>query len=545
MSSCSLFFAFSYEFEKATAAEIYAGLCGSYLRRPKGTYSQTWASFFLPHLEDAINSLPLTFCGAYFDALRYALQFCNPKDYYALTGWLAHKVESTLWQPQDESDNKESNVNNTDGFTTQTKWLYLFSSLMIELDETELGRSDRSLWYQKHLAIIDPTKVSSSEPLESVQEPSWEIVRGRVLPKLLLALGHPFESCRENISQLLFRICYCHRKHERDFKASNGQVSGRENDVGCTVVESLSNLDQTSDMLTLERLNALNTARRFIAHSIHLGEAKFEYSEYVIPLLSLAFKSIRSTTALEAAEKDSGLAALRTAEAELIKNFKYTIAEISVTAVISYGRDIDIAKVLEAVSVSSRDRQHWHVRHACAHFLRCFQSAHCFKFSHEETLKTTAIIADMLGDERQEVSSAATSALIGILASTPLSEVSAMVSQYSVMATKSKKRSKSSSGGEDDEVRAHNQQKAVFFLCAAVLSQPYNTPQFVPVALAAISKHSFEKNAPLRIRNVVKRCCAEYKRTHMSDDWPRHRKVFSPKQLDALDDVVSTPHYYA
>jgi len=90
-----------------------------------------------------------------------------------------------------------------------------------------------------------------------------------------------------------------------------------------------------------------------------------------------------------------------------------------------------------------------------------------------------------------------------------------------------------------------NQQIAVFFLCAAILSQPYDTPEFVPKALAAISKHSFERSAPLNVRETVKRCCNDYKRTHMSDNWEIHRQQFTRDELDALDDVVSAPHYYA
>merc|ERR1712150_268842 len=92
--------------------------------------------------------------------------------------------------------------------------------------------------------------------------------------------------------------------------------------------------------------------------------------------------------------------------------------------------------------------------------------------------------------------------------------------------------------------RTVKQQQSVFFLCAAILARPYTTPKFVPVALAAISKHSFERNAPLGVRETVKKCCREYKRTHV-DQWDLHRKQFTQEQIEALDDVVSTPHYYA
>ena len=47
------------------------------------------------------------------------------------------------------------------------------------------------------------------------------------------------------------------------------------------------------------------------------------------------------------------------------------------------------------------------------------------------------------------------------------------------------------------------------------------------------------------IRDTVKKCCAEYKKTHMSDNWEVHRSAFTQEQLEALEDVVSSPHYYA
>jgi hypothetical protein len=31
----------------------------------------------------------------------------------------------------------------------------------------------------------------------------------------------------------------------------------------------------------------------------------------------------------------------------------------------------------------------------------------------------------------------------------------------------------------------------------------------------------------------------------MSDNWDEHRRAFSTEQLEAFEDVVSTPHYYA
>jgi hypothetical protein len=143
-------------------------------------------------------------------------------------------------------------------------------------------------------------------------------------------------------------------------------------------------------------------------------------------------------------------------------------------------------------------------------------------------------------------------ALTGIFAASPSEDVSRLVKKYARLASSSKMR-RARKGVQKDEVvdnesekiRGRNQQVSVFALCATIMAQPYDTPSYVPEALAAISKHSFEKNAPLGVRDTVKKCCAEYKRTHMSDNWELHRSKFSLEQLEAFEDVVSTPHYYA
>jgi hypothetical protein len=325
------------------------------------------------------------------------------------------------------------------------------------------------------------------------------------------------------------------------------------------IVDKLASLRSSEGWSFQDRQNALSTARRFISYCVNLGEAKFEYSEYVIPLLPMAFEALRSSMEDDAADSNDTSeenAAKRALEAEVVKVFRFAIAEVSVTSVISYGRDQDFDRVLDAVD-TARQHDKWQIRHACANFIRCFQGAHKFLFSEEQSTRTMKIVTNLLADDRREVSSAAMAALTGILASKREADVAILVDKYAALATNSiikrtKKGAPKISFESLDEKekanetkRARNQQNAVYFLCAAIMSQPYETVPFVPVAIAAISKHSFERNAPLGVRDTVKKCCAEYKRTHMSDNWELQRRVFTQEQLEALEDVVSSPHYYA
>jgi hypothetical protein len=558
--------------QQVASAEIFAGVCGAYFRRVSKASTSAWDDIFLPHLDDVMAKIPFSLCGAYFDAIRYAIQFSQPQSFFPLTLWVVGKIEATLWQP---TENEESNggqagngsTHGTEGFSTQSKWLYLFSAVLIEVDEKDIDNGDmRDQWYYSGLvAASAPTDSITSVSAEAELEKTWELVTERLLPRLNLALGHPFDSCRDHISRCLFRICYTHRKRVR-IGASRGESPlGNEtskDDPGSIVVAKLCSLEKVDGWSFNNRYNALSTARRFVSYCVHLGEAKHEYSEYVVPLLPLIFEALKSTVedeirdSAECTQEES--AAKRALEADVIKNYRYMIAELSTTAIISYGRDEDISRVLDVIG-NAYKHSSWQVRHASANFLRCFQGAHKFLFATEHADKTMKMVTELLADERREVSSAAMAALTGILSASPVNIVAKKVKKYALVAGRSKmKRQKKSSGveptGTEEEaeallakeiIRSRNQQTSVFFLCAAVMAQPYETPPYVPAALAAISKHSFERNAPLGVRDTVKRCCADYKKTHMSDNWQLHRNLFTQEQFESLEDVVSSPHYYA
>ena len=138
----------------------------------------------------------------------------------------------------------------------------------------------------------------------------------------------------------------------------------------------------------------------------------------------------------------------------------------------------------------------------------------------------------------------------------PQSALEELVAKYIRIANKSVKKKKKKTADAEmtkeeaeeratkEKQRAKRQQRSVFVLCAVVMGRPYDTPPYIPEALAALSKHSFEQRASMGVRDEVKRVCSEFKRTH-TDNWEAHKKQFTQEQLEALEDVVSTPHYYA
>eukprot|EP00934_Nitzschia_sp_Nitz4_P000403 Nitzschia sp. Nitz4//scaffold156_size52432//33824//40564//NITZ4_006829-RA/size52432-processed-gene-0.30-mRNA-1//-1//CDS//3329537421//403//frame0 len=564
--------------QQCTSAEIFAGICRAFLKVRGGEWlEKMWVNELLPFLDEVIPKIPISLSGAYFDCIRYSIQFSPPSKYLALTKWILGKIESSLWDRSWVKNNStdpsrdediEQTKNGSDGFTIQSKWLYLCSALLVELDEAEVDSTmTRTPWYCENL--VNKASLLDSTSYATVQE-TWELINGTLLPRLMEALGHPYESCRDHIAGSLFRICYCHRKMKnRTASRSPSRTSSMDtaeskeqsvSDPGAFIVQKLLELQSSTEESYRIRCNALITARRFFSYCIHFGEAKFEFADYLIPLLPLAFEALNSAVEEIGDEAEPANVAKRALEAEVVKGYRFTIAEVSVASVLSYGGDQDILRVL-AVAESASKHEKWQVRHACANFLRCFQGSHKFLFNGEHAKKIITIASSFLSDERREVSSAGMAAVTGIIAALPSEVVAELVRKYAVLAGKSttRRKKKSVSDGrmssdtddEDEEKlrreqrRAKTQQSSVFFLCASVMSHPYDTPSYVPKALAAISKHSFERNAPLGVRDIVKKCCAEYKRTHMSDNWDVHRKMFTQEEIEALEDVVSSPHYYA
>jgi len=128
--------------QQCTSAEIFAGVSRAFLQKlSEDDMQHFWNSEILPFLDDVVLKIPISLSGAYFDAVRFAIQFSSPDKFFPMTCWLFNKIEGSLWEPKKGPETDE-NVNGisqgTDGFTAQSKWLYLCCALLVELDETEI-----------------------------------------------------------------------------------------------------------------------------------------------------------------------------------------------------------------------------------------------------------------------------------------------------------------------------------------------------------------------------------------------------------------------
>lgn len=450
--------------------------------------------------------------------------------------WAVENVKRNIWIPKsDDSDSREEPAV-SDGFAEQSKWLALMSAVISELDcgAKKTGTTNLS---QFCAPIHHSQKGIISFGIETKYADTSNLICERLLSNLLKGIGNPYQKSREDIAYCLFRIYYFDRK-----VISTGNVANQ-------IIQTLLSIAESDNAPFQTRQHSLITVRVFLFYCVRYGDHKDEFSNIIIPLLELAFDALNPDESFDISPEH------RMLEAQVIKGFRYTIADIGASCVVSYNRTLDMSKVLNILDKVSK-HNFWQVRQAAAHFLRCFQGGHKFLFSMKQTKRTTKIVTRMLADERREVSNAAMSALTGILAATTFEFKIKFVEKHVKRANRSvpKKKKKGIIAASDfdkamqmkEKERLEEQQTSVFFLCAAVLAEPYGCPPiYIPKALAALSKHSFERVAPLGVRETVKFCCSEFKRTHMSDNWEVHRQQFTREQLEALDDVISSAHYYA
>lgn len=521
--------------QQGTASEIFAGVCRALLLMIPQSDNDTilkrvWGECLL-FCENVLPAWPLSMANAMYDAIRYAIYCRPPNDFYQLTHWMVSRIEEKLWQHQSNDAVPSSAIadaSSEEGFAIQSKLLTLTNAILVELDQVTSVS-----WYA---GAIGQNALSGmyidSQRSDTVWETTSQLVNERLVPRLLSSLGHPYEQCRGGIAACLYRVCAGRRK----LVGYMDNVQSPEIQIISAFEEIVRNADESYPLK--EICHAQISAGKFIMGCVRWGDCKFE-SLKLIRLLPIAFESLKLS------DHESSDSAQLLLDAEVIRIYRSALAELCSIIFVSSGEKDDVDQVLDSILAISKTEA-WQVRHVAAHFLRCFQSCHKFLFNPTQTEFATDIVAALLADERREVSSAALAALTGILAVTPSKEVSKLVQKFVKMAKGStlKKKKKKLTDTDLEKKRVIKQQQSVFFLCASVLARPYTTPEFVPVALGAISKHSFERNAPLGVRETVKKCCREYKRTHV-DQWDLHRKQFSQEQIEALDDVVSTPHYYA
>ena len=426
--------------QQVTSAEIFGGIARALIQysNTEDERNEIWETMLLPYLDEAVVKMPTNILGAYHDSCRYAIHHFPPNFFFPLLKWSATKVQKSLWQHEvnqkvEESSGAASAMD--DRFALQGKWLLMLQSVIVELDyEDDLGAVTKPPFYSDILEIDrDKPEVEDGTFTSTEIElgKSWKYVNDLLTPCLLNSIAHPYDKCRDHIASCLFRMCYCHRKFIKTYTSSrdeNGPRLDEDRDPGIEIMTQLINIRDNDKFSFKEKNRALGTARKFVACCVHWGDAKHEYSDFIIPLLPLAFQSLQAIEG-EVSPEDRGI------ESELIKGYRLALADVAKNCVASYGVSQDITRVLNVLNeMSSHD--YWQIRQACAHYLRNFQGVHKFLFNEEQEDLALSIAISLLADDRREVSSAATSTLTGILTMLPQSSLEELVSKYIKIANK-------------------------------------------------------------------------------------------------------------
>lgn len=386
-----------------TSAEVFAGVSHALLAMGATTddCSETWVSILLPFFDSVMDIIPSSYLASFSDALRFAIQNLSPLQQWPIIDWVIKKIEKTLWR-SDDVEVEKSGLAASDGFAEQSKWVGIMCAILMELDNRNtISKS----WYTNALSTA-PIEDGNSKSTSHTLEECWSNIIDRLLPRMLTALGHPYQKCREQVAWCLFNICNCYSKLKQQSRHySRASPEGSLTNPGDSILKSLSVLAKNVDATSKEQQLCLTTARFFMFYCLHYGDNKNEYADFIIPLVPLAFEAIKPDSHSDEAEIDSEV---RMLQAQVIKGYRYSIAEISASCFVTYNNTDDITKILKSLDLVSHNDA-WQVRHAAAHFLRSFQGCHKFLFTEQHTKKTTRIVSKLLADDRKEVSAAVSS----------------------------------------------------------------------------------------------------------------------------------------
>ncbi|GMH57357.1 hypothetical protein TL16_g02356 [Triparma laevis f. inornata] len=481
------------------AAEVFGGVCKGLIGTFKGIVNAEAAwNLLTPFLSDVLENIYRAAVEDWADGIRYGIHRAGVGSSKPVLDLIMGK-----------------------GFASQAKWMKLMGAIFIELSYVEPENEEGLAGEFENAMTIDGDGEISAETI-------WEDLRSILLPRLLDAVNHPFNSCRSQVAESLLAL--------------SGITSGHK------VLNLHSNMDAICSRFRNVLLDpSLETERKrrgketicmFFINCIHLGDVVNYYGSAIIPLLDLAFKTLGDFESEEGGT-----------EASTARLCRQCIGVISSRCILGYLNERD-EHANAAIEIVGECSQHpsWQVRQAASVFFSQFYGVNKFLLSEDQGKKIFKIFCHLLGDERREVCVSATSGVVGMLAIMGEEGVGGLVEEYILLANKSVKKSKKRGGvvKEEEEVkkmeRERQQRISVSVLCAAVHSSPYSLPFYVPPAIASLSKHSFESSAPLGVRELVVKTLSDFKRTHV-DGWAGFRLRFKREEMECLDDVVTCSYY--
>jgi hypothetical protein len=122
--------------QQCTAAEIFAGCAKALLHYciSQDERDVIWETILLPFLEESVVKMPTNILGAFYDGCRYIIQH-TPPNFFPLLKWSISKVQSTLWQHEEDVEDSSGNGSAmADRFALQGKWMLVVQAVLVEID---------------------------------------------------------------------------------------------------------------------------------------------------------------------------------------------------------------------------------------------------------------------------------------------------------------------------------------------------------------------------------------------------------------------------
>ncbi len=561
----------------ATVAEVVAGLVSEYTRAEaaEGRRARLWAAV-LPALEKVLPKLSLDYANEWADAFRFMAQQRGPHLLEPVVALLLQRAVGSLGGLPAGSAPVAKVAAIGDDYTAQAKWLRLLQPFLIE---------------------------AAGEPRTRAQ---GQALAARLLPCLLSNLGHPYKVVREQIAFFLF-LSYGYAgmpltppatdtatatataplgstaaalaalgdvlRHVRSVAMAEAdsteglaaaaamQLQVTDDDAGATAGAGAGAGAGASTAAQEEITRRRETVLRWVLTSVQSGD-RVRYAAYVLPLLDVVYECVRDRE--EEVAMLGKHAARFLARALWFKDRSLINVSTEDGSSGSASASSSVAQLQAALLGLTRHKS-WYVKQEAAAALAVFQAEHRPLLSEAERQGVldglVALLGDGGGEERREVQDAAKASLSALLSTAELGPVSQLAQQHAETALaaagagggKGKRRKKAAGAGagaaatpassSSSSSSGEPGRTSTLLLAALVAAYPYEVPPFLPRALSALARLC-ELGSP-SLQAVVRKTLTDFKRTHQ-DEWEhRHKLRFTPEELDALADVLVSPHYYA
>lgn len=415
--------------------------------------------------------------------------------------------------------------------------------------------------------------------IEFVGEPSTRerghVMSSRLVNVLLSNLGHPYKACREEVARTLW-IVFGNGglslegpatggvdvlSHVKEVVLPDADVEG----LAAATAERLSVGDDSArsggrdGALTPvidakgpaqeEMTRRRETVARWVVTSVAADDL-CRTVPYALPLLPSVFECAR--------DRDEELSKLGKSWSRLMARALWLRSRTSTPAIADATADSghatsvqdDVSALLHTM-VKLAGHASWYVRLEAASALAVVAAQERPVLTlFEANLLLEKLIA-LLADERREVQNVAMKSLSSVLSSLEVGVVQSIAEAAErralacVRKSKRRKDNKGHAAAADEAAEKARLRKLlpdVLLLCAVVLAYPYEVPALLPQTVATVARMAFE---PPTISSHVRKTLTDFRRTH-TDEWEvRHRLMFTEDQLDALSDVLVSPHYYS